>query len=101
VNSAEGFSDRVRRTVVGVFHHISTDHANLYFNEIGFRWSQRTVVGQAVRQTCKGRSKIRTLWDRIPTALQFPAAFNSIVGRQLRRTRQGGITIKSNIAVFG
>jgi hypothetical protein len=100
-NSAEGFSDRVRRTVVGVFHHISTDHANLYFNEIGFRWSQRIVVGQAVRQTRKGPSKIRTLWDRIPTALQLPAAFNSIVGRQLRRTRQGGITIKSNIAVFG
>jgi hypothetical protein len=37
VNSAEGFSDRVRRTVVGVFHHISPDHANLYLNEIGFR----------------------------------------------------------------
>jgi hypothetical protein len=101
VNSAEGFSDRVRRTVVGVFHHISADHANLYFNEIGFRWSQRTVVGQAVRQTRKGRSKIRTIWDRTPTALQLPAAFRSIVGRQLRRTRQGGITIKSNVAVFG
>jgi ISXO2-like transposase domain len=51
VNTAEGFSDRVRRTVVGVFHHVSADHANLYFNEIGFRWSQRTVIGQAVRQT--------------------------------------------------
>jgi hypothetical protein len=101
VNSAEGFSDRVRRTVVGVFHHISADHANLYFNEIGFRWSQRTVVGQVARQTRKGRSKIRTLWDRTPTALQLPAAFRSIVGRQLRRTRQGGITIKSNVAVFG
>jgi hypothetical protein len=75
VNSAEGFSDRVRRTVVGVFHHISTDHANLYLNEIGFRWSQRTVAGQAIRQTRKGRSKVQTLWDRIPTALQIPAAF--------------------------
>ena len=101
VNSAEGFSDRVRRTVVGVFHHISTDHANLYLNEIGFRWSQRTVAGQAIRQTRKGRSKIQTLWDRIPTALQIPAACRSIVGRQIRRTRNGGITIKSSPAVFG
>jgi ISXO2-like transposase domain len=54
VNSAEGFSNRGRCTVVGVFHHIGADHANLYFNEIGFRWSQRPVVGQAVRQTRKG-----------------------------------------------
>ena len=101
VNSTEGFSDRVRRTVVGVFHHISPDHANLYFNEVGFRWSQRTVAGQAVRQTRKGRSKIQTLWDRIPAALQLPAAFRSIVGRQMRRTGQGGIVIKCSVAVFG
>lgn len=101
VNSAEGFSDRVRRTVVGVFHHISADHANLYFNEIGFRWSQRIVSGQAVRHTRKGRSKIQTLWDRIPAALQMPAACRSIVGRQMRRTRKGGIAIISNVAVFG
>jgi transposase-like protein len=100
-NSTEGFSDRVRRAVVGVFHHISTDHANLYFNEIGFRWSQQTVAGQAIRQTRKGRTSIRTLWDRVPTALQLPAAFRSIVGRQMRRTRQGGIAIKCSVAVFG
>jgi hypothetical protein len=30
VNHTEGFNDRVRRTVVGVFH-------QLYFDEIGFR----------------------------------------------------------------
>jgi transposase-like protein len=101
VNSAEGFSDRVRRTIVGVFHHISPVHANLYFNEIGFRWSQRTVVGQVVRKTRKGRSKIKTVWDKTPPALQLPAALRSIVGRQMRRSEQGGISIKSNIAVFG
>lgn len=97
VNSREGFSDRVRRTVVGVFHHISPDHANLYFNEIGFRWSQRTVAGQAVRQTRKGRTKIQTLWDRIRTALQLPAAFRSTVGRQIRRTHQGGIASNARL----
>jgi hypothetical protein len=30
-NSAEGFNDRVRRTVAGVFHHISPRHADVYF----------------------------------------------------------------------
>ena len=44
-NSAEGFNDRVRRTVAGVFHHISPRPADLYFNEIGFRWSQRVWPG--------------------------------------------------------
>jgi len=49
-NSAEGFNDRIRRTVAGVFHHISPHHADLCFNEIGFRWSQRVISGQAVRR---------------------------------------------------
>ena len=100
-NSAEGFNDRVRRTVAGVFHHISPEHADLYFTEIGFRWSQRVVSGQAVRQTRKGRRVVKTLWSRIPPALQLPAALKSAVGRQLRRTRRGGIQIRSAVAVFG
>jgi len=45
-----GFNSRVRRTIAGVFHHISPQHADLYFHEIGFRWSQRIVTGQAVRK---------------------------------------------------
>ncbi|ANY82164.1 transposase (plasmid) [Microvirga ossetica] len=55
INSAEGFNDRVRRTVSGAFHHISPHLADLYFNEIGFHWSQRVVTGQAPRRTRKGR----------------------------------------------
>jgi transposase-like protein len=101
VNSAEGFNDRVRRTVAGVFHHISPRHADLYLGEIGFRWSQRIVAGQAVRRTPKGREVVRTLWDRIPPAQQLVAVFRSAVGRQLRRTRDGSIAIKSSVSVFG
>jgi len=100
-NSAEGFNDRVRRTIAGVFHHISPRHADLYFGEIGFRWSQRTVAGQAPRRTRKGRTIIQTLWSRIPPALQLPAVFRHAVGRQLRRSRNGGIAIVSTVAVFG
>jgi len=100
-NSAEGFNDRVRRTVAGVFHHISPHHADLYFNEIGFRWFQRVVSGQAVRRTRKGREVVRPLWSRIAPALQLAAVFRSAVGRQLRRTAQGGIQIRCAVAVFG
>jgi hypothetical protein len=52
-NSVESFNDRVRRTIAGVFHHISRRHADLYFNEVGFRWSQRVKAGNAVRRTRK------------------------------------------------
>ena len=76
--SAEGFNDRVRRTVSGVFHHISPHNADLDFNEIGFRWSQRAVTGQAPRPR-KGRPVTKTLWARIPPALQLPAVFRSAV----------------------
>ena len=89
-NSVEGFNDRVRRIIAGVFHHISSHHADLYFNEIGFRWSQRVMTGTAVRRTHRGREVVKPLWRRIPPALQLSNAFKSAVGRQLRRTAQGG-----------
>jgi hypothetical protein len=94
-------NDRVRRTVADVFHHISPLHADQYFNEIGFRWSQRTVTGQAVRRTRKSREVIKPLWSRIVPALQLPAVFASAVGHQLRRTADGGIQIRCVVAVFG
>jgi hypothetical protein len=100
-NSAEGFSDRVRRTIAGVFHHISPRHADLYFDEVGFRWSQRVLIGHARRRTRKGREIAKPLWSRIAPALQLPAVFRSAVGRQLRRTAQGGIQVRCAVAVFG
>jgi transposase-like protein len=69
VNSVEGFNARVRRTIAGVFHHISPELADLYFHEIGFRWSQRIVTGQALRKSRSGKESIKTLWSRVPPAL--------------------------------
>ena len=80
VNSAEGFNSRVRRTIAGVFHHISPQHADLYFHEIGFRWSQRVVTGNAVLKTRRGRETIRTLWSRVPPALQLMSVFRAAAG---------------------
>lgn len=101
VNSVEGFNSRVRRTIAGVFHHISPQHADLYFHEIGFRWSQRVVTGSTVRKTRHGREIVRTLWSRVPPALQLPNVFRAAIGRQMRRSPDGGISIKSAVAVFG
>ena len=101
INSAEGFNDRIRRTVSGVCHHISPHLADLYFNEIGLRWSQRVVAGQAPRRTRKGHQGTKTLWARISPALQLPAVFRAAVGRKMRRTKAGGIDLVSKVAVFG
>jgi transposase-like protein len=101
INSAEGFNSRVRRTIAGVFHHISPQHADLYFHEIGFRWSQRTVQGQAVRKIRNGKEKTQTIWSRVPPALQLLQVLRAAAGRQMRRSPDGGIVIKSTVAVFG
>jgi hypothetical protein len=101
VNSVEGFNARVRRTIAGVFHHISPELADLYFHEIGFRWSQRVVIGQAMRKSRNGKESTKTLWSRVPPALQLLQAFRAATGRQMRRSPDGGITIKSAVAVFG
>jgi hypothetical protein len=100
-NSVEGFNARVRRTIAGVFHHISPQNADLYFHEIGFRWSQRIVTGRTTRRTRSGRETVKILWERIPPALQLPKVLQAATGRQMRRNRAGGISIKSAIAVFG
>lgn len=100
VNSVEGFGARIRRTVIGVFHHISPKHADLYFQEIGFRWSQRVVTGTKTRKSRKGREITRTSWSRLPPALQLPNVFRAVIGRQIRRTLDGGLMIKSDVAVF-
>jgi hypothetical protein len=75
VNSVEGFNSRIRRAIAGVFHHISPQHAALYFHEMGFRWSQRVVDGRTVRKTRSGQV-IKTMVTRaagpaIDAALPF------------------------------
>jgi hypothetical protein len=80
---------------------ISPEHADLYFHEISFRWSQRIAEGEVIRRTWHGREITRTLWSRVTPALQLPHVFRAAIGREMRRTRIGGIVIKSAIAAFG
>ena len=92
-NSAEGFNSRVRRTVAGVFHHISPEHADLYFCEIGFRWSQRIAGKKVDRRSRDGRIKSRRLWSRVAPALQMQHLLRGAQGQQIRRSSAGGIMI--------
>lgn len=46
VNSVEGFNSRVRRTIAGVFHHMSPQHADLYSTRSAS--AGRSVSSQAV-----------------------------------------------------
>jgi hypothetical protein len=52
---------------------LSSHHADLYFNEIDFRWSQRVLTRYAMRRTRQGREvvKPKQLWSRIAPALQL------------------------------
>lgn len=100
-NSAEGYNDRVRRTVVGVFHHISPDHAQRYFDEVSWRWRQRVHVGKKTRQTKKGRAVLRDIWERVPPIEQVAKLLRGALGREIRRTRTGGIDVLLISPVFG
>ena len=55
----------------------------------------------AIRRTRRGRETVKTLWSRVPPPLQLLKVFQAAIGRQMRRTRQGGLSIKSSVAVFG
>ncbi|WP_448188617.1 IS1595 family transposase [Azospirillum sp. sgz301742] len=98
-NSAEALNDRVRRTVAGVFHFISPEHSQGYFDEISFRWSQRVYKGTANRTNRKGRVRAAKQWERIPPAQQMVTLLGRAVGRRLRRTKVGSIEVISRASV--
>jgi hypothetical protein len=93
VNSAEGFNDRVRRTVAGVFHHISQKHSERYLDEVAFRWNQRICTGTAIRTNRKGKPKARAQYDRLSPVTQMRSLFAHAFGRQMRRTPEGSLVI--------
>lgn len=41
------------------------------------------------------------MWSRMPPALQLLQIFRAATGRQLRRSPDVGIVVKSGVAVFG
>lgn len=98
-NSAEAFNDRIRRAVVGVFHHVSQKHVDSYLDEAAFRATQRICIGTVNRQTRKGGVVARKDWRRVQPTSQMLTLMSSAVGRQLRSTPEGGLRVVSRVGI--
>ena len=85
-NTAESFSSLLERAKLGVFHHLSKKHLTRYLNEIGFRWDHRVPKEKVTKD---GRKK--TVMVPMPLMDRLQSLLTRAYGRQLRRTRNGGI----------
>ena len=74
---------------------------DLYSNGIGLRWSQRVITCEAPHRNRKEYQIARTLWARLPPALELLSVFRLAVGREGRLTKAGGIDLLSKVAMFG
>ena len=85
-NTAESFNSLLERAKQGVFHYMSPMHLQRYLDEIGFRWVHRTPTEKVTK---KGKKK--TVMVSLPVMELLCSLIDKAVGRQLRRTRKGGI----------
>jgi transposase-like protein len=85
-NTAESFNSLLERAKQGVFHFMSSKHLPRYLNEIGFRWDHRIPTE---KKTKKGEIKIVMI--AIPVIDLLYSLLSGPVGRQIRRSKKGGI----------
>ena len=85
-NTTESFNSLLERAKQGVFHYMSQKHLQRYLDEISFRWDHRTPTKKVTK---KGKKK--TVMVSLPVLELFSSLIVNAVGRQLRRTRDGGI----------
>ena len=94
-NTAESFNAILERAKQGVFHYFSPQHLQRYLHEIGFRWDHRIPEE---KQTRKGAVKI--VMKPMPLLERMRSLLSGALGRQIRRTRNGGIhSIRMNHAL--
>lgn len=92
-NTAESFNSVLERAKQGVFHYMSKKHLQRYLDEIGFRWAHRIPT---VKVTKHRKKKI--IMVSLPVMELLGSLLNKAVGRQLRRTRNGGFRRIVNVA---
>jgi hypothetical protein len=85
-NTAESFNAILERAKQGVFHYFSPQHLQRYLHQIGFRWDHRIPEE---KQTRKGAVKI--VMKPMPLLERMRSLLSGALGRQIRRTRNGGI----------
>jgi hypothetical protein len=84
VNTAEGFNLYVRRAKMGVWHYWSEQHLQRYLDELQFHWDHRPRVEPGGGETNR---RLRS----VPVIVLMAHLFSRANGRELRRTRDGGI----------
>ena len=85
-NTAESFNSLLERAKFGVFHHMSTQHLKRYLNEIGFRWDHRLPKEKVTKTGAK-----KTVMVPMPALGKMQSLLARAFGRQIRRTKTGGI----------
>jgi hypothetical protein len=85
-NTAESFGSQVERAQVGVFHQFSERLLPRYIDEIAFRWNH--TVRQPYQDN-RGRKRFRT--GPAPFLAQLADLLRHAVGRQVRRSQNGGL----------
>jgi len=90
-NTAESFGAMLERTKLAVFHYMSNKHLSRYLNEIGFRWDHRIPE---IKITKNGKKK--KYMRPMPFMVRLFSLLSRCAGRQVRRTRNCGITSLQN-----
>ena len=85
-NTAESFNANLERAKLGVFHYMSRKHLARYLHEVCFRWNHRIPE---LKKDKKGELKI--VMKPMPVMEKLRSLLSKASGRQIRRTRNGGI----------
>lgn len=86
-NTAENLASVLKRAQFGVFHFLSKAHLQRYVDEIVFRMNQREI---RLRSSRRGRPASLEL-TYVDFELQLKSLLGRAVGRQIRRSTNGGM----------
>ena len=87
-NTAESFNSMLERAKQGVFHFMSQKHLQRYLNEIGFRWVHRVP-----KKIVTKHRRRKTVMVALPVIDMLCSLLTHAVGKQLRRTMDGGVRV--------
>ncbi len=96
-NTAEALISQAQRAVIGVYHNLGPQHLQRYLDKIVWRWNQRAIddvrtVHKVSKKTGKQKTKKTIIWKPIPVIQQMRKLLRDAVGRQLRRSKDYGLS---------
>lgn len=93
INSAEGYTGNLERAMVGVWHRVRRHHLQTYLAEVCWRWNNRDFRPRRKNLVRGELTAGRTTWKWMakPVMEQMTALLRGALGRQVRRTPNGGL----------